>query len=48
LVDDPDATTGATYKKDEVDTGTGASKHEEHVEEKKEAKPDTNSGASEY
>ena len=48
LVDDPDATTGATYKKDEVDTATSASKHEEHVEEKKEAKPDTNSGASEY
>ncbi len=48
LVDDPDATTGATYKRDTIDTATGASKHEEPVEEKKEAKPDTNSGASEY
>lgn len=47
LVDDPDATTGATYKRDEVDTATGASKHEEHVEKKQE-ETDTSSGASEY
>lgn len=45
LVDDTDATSGATFKKD-TDAVTGASKKAE--EPKSEEKPDANSGASQH
>lgn len=50
LVVDPDATTGATYRRNsDPDAATGAStKAEEVKEEKKEEKPDASSGASEH
>lgn len=49
LVVDPDATTGATYRRNsDPDAKTGASTKAEAEEEKKEEKPDTTTGASQY
>ncbi|WP_279034515.1 PAS domain-containing protein [Lactobacillus intestinalis] len=53
LVVDPDATTGATYRRNsDPDAKTGASTkaeaEEEKKEEKKEEKPDTTTGASQH